>query len=93
LKSLAEDYIGQDKFGAFESDFENFLKTTEAKSKSHAGKHRTYQDLLNGGFSLINVVRIEHIGYKDGIFGKGADFTSKSIEDLIRAGQEDASKI
>jgi NTE family protein len=57
LKGLAEDYIGRDKFGAFESDFENFLKTTGAKSKTDTGRHRTYKDLLNGRFKLINVVR------------------------------------
>lgn len=93
LKSLAECYISQDKFGAFENDLENFLKVTEAKSKSHTGKLRTYKDLVDGRFSLVKVVRIEHTGYKDSTYGKTADFTSKSIKDLIKAGQDDASKI
>jgi hypothetical protein len=38
-------------------------------------------------------MRIEHTGYKDSISGKGSDFTSKTIKDLINQGKKDASKL
>jgi hypothetical protein len=39
------------------------------------------------------VVRIEPKNYADNIYGKGADFTSKTIKDLIEKGKEDALKV
>ena len=53
----------------------------------------SYKELLNGSFKLTKVVRIEPTGYDDSISGKGADFTSKTIKDLIKKGEEDASKV
>ena len=93
LKDLAKRYISTDKFDAFKTEFENFLKTTEAKSKSNTYETRTYKDLLDGSFKLTNVMRIEHRGYDNSVSGKGADFTSKTIKDLINQGKKDASKL
>ncbi len=90
LKALAENHIGKDKSGAFNDDFENFLNTTKAKSKSITNKTRTHKDLLRGRFKLTNVKRIEPKAYEDSIYGKGADFTSKTIRDLIDKGRRDA---
>ena len=44
-------------------------------------------------FKLTNVMRIEHRGYDNSVSGKGADFTSKTIKDLINQGKKDASKL
>ena len=93
LKELTKDYISTDKVNAFQHDFEKFLKTTEAKSKSNRGETRSYKELLSGSFKLTKVVRIEHTDYDDSISGKGADFTSKSIKDLIKQGKNDASRL
>jgi NTE family protein len=93
LEDLAKNYISANKIHAFKNEFKNFLKTTEAKSKSNTNEKRTYKDLLNGSFKLTNVIRIEHSGYDDSISGKGADFTSKSIKDLIKQGKKDASRL
>jgi hypothetical protein len=76
LKDLAKSYITPDRFDELENDFEKFLKSTIAKSKSHTGEHRMHKDILDSRFALT---RIENTDYKDSIFGKGADFTSKSI--------------
>ena len=54
--------------------------------------NRTYRDILNGGFKLTNVIRIENRGYENSISGKVSDFTSKSIKDLIQKEKKDASK-
>ena len=93
LKDLAESYINKDEINAFRNDFENFLETAETKSKSHAAKYRKYSDLLKGQFKLIKVVRIEPERYTDSISGKGVDFTSKTIKDLIEKGKKDALKV
>ena len=87
LEDLAISYIGADKIDVFKNEFEKFLKTTEAKSKSNTNENRKYNDLLNGSFKLTNVIRIEPSGYDNNISGKGADFTSKSIKDLIKQGK------
>jgi NTE family protein len=89
LKGLAESCISKDKIGSFTSEFNNFLMT-EAKSKSHTGKRRTYQNLLDGRFKLIKVIRIEPTHYTDSIYGKGSDFTSETIKGLIQKGTVDA---
>ncbi|MGA9172142.1 MAG: hypothetical protein WBZ20_18545, partial [Nitrososphaeraceae archaeon] len=93
LKHIAKRFMSPDKIDAFEDDFENWLKTTEAKSKSNKGENRTYRDLLHGGFKLTNVIRIEHNGYENSISGKISDFTSKTIKHLIQQGKEDASNL
>jgi NTE family protein len=89
LKGLVESCISEDKIGSFTSEFNNFLMT-EAKSKSHTGKRRTYKDLLDGRFKLINVIRIEPTHYTNSISGKGSDFTSETIKGLIKKGTDDA---
>ena len=93
LKRIVKGLMSSDKIDAFEDDFENLLKTTEAKSKSNKGENRTYRDLLYGGFKLTNVIRIEHKGYENSISGKISDFTSKTIKHLIQQGKEDASDL
>jgi hypothetical protein len=52
---------------------------------------RKYKDLLNCGFKLTNVVRIENTSpYDDSIYGKIGDYTSKTIKHLIKKGSDDA---
>ena len=85
--------MSKDKIDAFEDVFDEWLKTTQAKSKSNKGENRTYQDLLHGGFKLTKVVRIENKGYENSIFGKISDFSSKTIRHLIQQGKEDASDL
>ena len=92
LKHLARSYVTSDKLNEIKKDFEQFLKT-EAKSKSHNEGDRLYGDVLDSKFELTKVVRIENGDYKDSISGKGADFTSKSIKDLIALGYSDALKV
>lgn len=92
LKEIALKYVSLTKIDAFQNDFQNFLKTNQARSKTNANKDRTYRDLLIGRFKLTNVVRIENTEYENSIYLKGADFTSKSIRNLIDKGEKDALK-
>lgn len=92
LKHLAKSYIDETRFDNFKNDIENYLKSTCAKSKSSIGEHRTCKEVLDSMITLAKVIRIENTGYDDSISGKGADFTSESIEALIKKGQNDARK-
>lgn len=53
LKDLAKSYITSDRFDELENDFEKFLKSTIAKSKSHTGEHRMHKDILDSRFALL----------------------------------------
>lgn len=53
---------------------------------------RSYKDLIICGFNLTKVVRIETTDYDHSIYGKGADFTSKSVREFIKTGEQDALK-
>jgi hypothetical protein len=55
-------------------------------------EYRTYKEVLDSVITLAKVTRIENTGYDDSISGKGADFTSESIEALIKKGRNDALK-
>jgi hypothetical protein len=92
LKDIAKIYITPNKLGEFENDFEKFLKSTKAKNKSYAKEDRMYRDVLDSRFGLTEVIRIENMYYKDSISGKTADFTVKSVRDLISLGYSDALK-
>ena len=91
LKNLTKSYLTPDESNELENDFEKFLKT-KAKSKSHDEGDRMYKDVIDSSFKLTKVIRIENMDYKDSIAGKVADFTSKSIKDLIALGYNDALK-
>ncbi|MFZ0895748.1 MAG: hypothetical protein WAZ77_14725 [Candidatus Nitrosopolaris sp.] len=93
LKRYAKQNMSKEKFEVFQKEFESLL-TREAKSKSDTDNKRKYKDLLNCGFKLTNVIRIENTSsYDDSIFGKIGDYSSKTIKDLIKKGGEDAYEV
>jgi hypothetical protein len=57
------------------------------------GRYRKYKDLIKARFRLTKVTRIEPKSYEGSIYGKGADFTSKTIEKLIEKGKQDARRV
>jgi NTE family protein len=98
LKELAKSqFKNKDESDTiFQNEFENLIKTTEAKSRGGTVEHRKYKDLLKGRFKLTKVTRIEPEesgSYTDSISGKGGDFTSKTIKSLIEKGKEDAQRV
>lgn len=97
LKELAKSHFeNKDESDLFQNEFENLLKTTEAKSRGGTGEHVKYKDLLKGRFKLSKVVRIEpeeSESYTDSISGKVGDFTSKTIMNLIEKGKQDARRV
>jgi|SRR5829696_560598 len=95
LKELAKSHLkNKDESDTFfQSEFENLLNTTEAKSKGDAGEHIKYKDLLKARFRLTKVIRIEPASYSNSISGKGGDFTSKTIMSLIEQGKQDTRRV
>jgi NTE family protein len=97
LKDLANSYFeNKDESDLFQNEFENLLKTTEAKSRGGRGERIKYKDLLQGRLKLTKVIRIEPEGsesYTDSISGKGGDFTAKTIMSLIEKGKQDARRV
>ena len=73
----------------FEQEFNNFLNR-EAKSRTRSGRQRKYNELIKGRFELTKIVRIERVDNEDAIYSKFADFTSETITELIKQGEQDA---
>jgi NTE family protein len=67
--------------------------TKSSKKRAGDPKKREYKDLLEGRFKLTKVVKIER---KDDIYNisnKWADFTSKTIHEMMKQGEDDAWKV
>ena len=90
---IAKSHMGKEEINAFENKLENLINKTIPKNKAHAGRDRTYKDLLKGRFRLTKVIRFEPKSYENSISGKGADFTSLTIKNLIKKGEHDAKEI
>ena len=94
LKALAKSHFkSKEDNDLYLNEFESFLNSTSTRSKGYFDEDRRYNDLLRGRFSLTKVTRIEHESHEDGIPGKAADFTSKTIKSLIEKGKEDARRV
>src|SRR5215467_194655 len=89
IRKIAVDH-SRDKDLA-KSELDNLLMADQSLlSKKRHGYHRTkFQDLLEGRFK-VRVHRIDRKDDRDTIFGKHADFSCSTIEQLINAGREDA---
>ena len=92
LKYLALNHIKEDNDKkAFQKEIEN-LRTREAQNTSYTtGEHKKYEDILRGRFKITKFVRIER-KYNPNISTsfKGGDITSKTIEEMIKEGENDA---
>ncbi len=100
---LVSDYIGISKilWNYIENGDKKIaeqLKTEINKiirSKDRKGDHRKFCDLINGRFTIDNIVRIEygndlHVNESDDINGKAFEFSTRTIENLVMIGRKDA---
>jgi hypothetical protein len=62
----------------------------EKQYEKRSGQKRKYEDLLVGRFRLTKVVRIDRKDSGDEVFGMIFDYSSTSIENLMRDGYCDA---
>ena len=58
----------------------------QAKSKKRTGENRFYRDLLKNQFDMTRVIRIERSPDTNDISNKWCDFSSDTIDTLIRQG-------
>lgn len=93
LKHLALNHIKEDNDKeAFEKEIEN-LRTREAENTSYMdGRQKKYEDILRGRFKITKMVRIERkYNPNTSTSFKGGDITSKTIEEMIKEGENDAT--
>ena len=93
LKHLALNHIKEDNDKeAFEKEIEN-LRTREAENTSYMdGRQKKYEDILRGRFKITKMVRIERkYNPNTSTSFKGGDITSKTIEEIIKEGENDAT--
>ncbi len=83
LKSLVDGI--KDLNQKVKDDLEKILKT-ETISKSHTNKTRTYKDLLEGRFNVEEKFHIERRNDESTISSKAFDFSSQTIQQLIKDG-------
>jgi NTE family protein len=70
-------------------EFSRLLRTGGLRSRGRYNKPRRYQDLLEGRFK-VKVHRIDRHNDSNTIFGKHGDFSSTTIDELIRKGRHEA---
>ncbi len=95
LKRLSTDAIskfteGQDKED-LNKELEDILTTPITSGRDSKSQQGTYDDLVKRYYKLTKVIRIERTNYEDSIYGKTGDFTSKTIQQLINDGMDDAT--
>jgi NTE family protein len=89
MRKIALDHITQpNKQKDFKEKLDRFLKAENIESKQRTGKPRKYEDLIKGRFKLSKVITIERKDDRHSISNKWADFSSKTIADLIQEGQK-----
>jgi NTE family protein len=67
--------------------------TKSSKKRAGDSHGRKYKDLTEGRFRLAKVVTIERKDDVHSISNKWADFTSKTITEMMKQGEDDAWKI
>ena len=93
LKNLAEEAIYNSDNNSKKKELGEKLKdilATKTISKDGKDDVRDYQNLINAGFKLTKVVRIERTNYINSIYGKTGDLTFETINKLIKEGECDA---
>jgi NTE family protein len=89
-KDIAFKYISDQNKQAFTKAINSLLNGTDdknPKSRKRSGDERTYSDLLEGRFKLNKMITIERIDDRNSISDKWADFSTETINGLIKDGE------
>jgi predicted acylesterase/phospholipase RssA len=89
--TLAERLVALAKEKGAMAEVNKILETPVSASKGRGGSKRTYQSLLEGRFAT-RVHRFDRQDDGNTIFGKHADFSNATIEELMTKGIEDAKR-
>lgn len=68
-------------------------ETKSSKKREGDPKKREYKDLLEGRFKLVKVVKIERKDDAYNVSNKWADFTFKTIAEMMKQGEDDAWRV
>jgi hypothetical protein len=99
LKTVAKEAMSSVQNAAKREELTKKLEGIEGSgtksSKKRGGdlKAREYKDLLEGRFKLAKVVKVERKDDSYNISNKWADFTSKTIDEMIKQGEDDSWKV
>ena len=91
IREIALENIDENKKSKLKNDINNFLLNNDAKSKFRKGKKRKYIDLLKGRFTINKITRIDRQDDESAISNKWADFSYKTINQLISDGYTQAT--
>ncbi len=93
LKNVASEAIqniaDDDRRALMESKLRSVLYS-ETKTRKRNGEKRIYRDILEGRFSISKTVYIERADDSHTIFGKAFDFSSKTVDQLLKSGYDEA---
>jgi len=92
-RDFAGNYIDSNKQVAFKADLDNYLSSINSKSKKRSSGSRDFKDLIDGRFSIEKLITVERKDDKHTISSKWADFTSDTIDCLIKEGESDATRV
>jgi NTE family protein len=90
IREIALENIDENKKAKLKNDINDFLLNNYAKSKCRKGENRKYIDLLKGRFTINKITRIDRQEDEYATSNKWADFSYKTINQLISDGYNQA---
>ncbi|HET9806606.1 MAG TPA: patatin-like phospholipase family protein [Nitrososphaeraceae archaeon] len=90
IREIALENIDENKKAKLKNDINDFLLNNYAKSKFRKGENRKYIDLLKGRFTINKITRIDRQEDEYATSNKWADFSYKTINQLISDGYNQA---
>ena len=90
IREIALENIEENKKAKLKNDINDFLLNNYAKSKFRKGENRKYIDLLKGRFTINKITRIDRQEDEYATSNKWADFSYKTINQLISDGYTQA---
>ncbi len=89
-KKLLDEMKPHSKGRREEAELERSLALKTRKTKKSTESSRTYRDLIEGRFDVTNVIYVNRLDDGQTIFGKAAEFSRETMENLKVQGYKDA---
>ena len=91
IKNLALQRLskyGKDEIDGFQRELEDILDRETKSDKRSKDEKRKYRDLIEGRFDIAKIIYIDRKDDGNTIFGKAAEFSSKTINELKEDGHK-----
>jgi predicted HTH domain antitoxin len=95
IKNLALQRLskyGKDEIDGFQRELEDILDRETKSDKRSKDEKRKYRDLIEGRFDIAKIIYIDRKDDGNTIFGKAAEFSSKTINELKEDGHKAAEE-